>query len=82
MSGSPFDEENQVLTDGIQDNGYTQISPQNHQSSWFRESVYRAHFTASGRNGGVVHQESVLNGKSILTTNERAPMQQVRISIF
>lgn len=82
ISGSPFDEENQVLTDGIQDDGYTQISPQSHQSSWFRESVYRAHFIAGGRNGDVVHQESVLNGKSILTTNERAPMQQVRISIF
>jgi hypothetical protein len=82
LSGSPFDEENQVLTDAIQDDGYTLISPQNNQSSWFTESVYRAHFIAGGRNGDVVHQESVLNGKSILTTNERAPMQQVRISIF
>lgn len=82
LSGLPFNDENQVLTDAIQDDGYTQISPQNHQISWFAENVYRAHFIAGGRNGDAVYQESVLNGKSILTTNERAPMQQVRISIF
>ena len=82
LSGNPFNDSNGLLSEEVLGTQYSQIAPENHQVSWFTEDVYRSHFIAGGRNGSVVHEESILNDRFILTTNEKAPMTQVRFCLY
>jgi hypothetical protein len=82
LSGNPFNDANGLLSEEVLGTEYSQIAPENHQVSWFTEDVYRSHFIAGGRNGSVVYEESILNDRFILTTNEKAPMTQVRFCLY
>lgn len=82
LSGEAISDTNRLLSEEVLGKEYSEIAPENHQTSWFVESVYRSHFIAGGRNGSVVHENAILNDRFILTTNEKAPMTQVRFCLY